>query len=490
MKTSHLSPTAVFGYQLRLALTACAACSACFQQAAADEWQLGLRVTRTTITSPAVKPSPVTDGSSAPVTNTSAPEAPLTETHITEEQVSFGGGHMVIADEEKTKIYDFTAKRYFVLPAAADDYEDISLYALCAFRVRELQNRLFLGEAMGSAGVQADNVSFDRLDMESLFGLELPNKPSRAAGITAKPGEAFARNALADGTVTFSREGRAVTSFTPGSIRLSGARRRHWERYIVHACHIHPRIRSQIIAGGHLPGRLEFSAKDMNRTEKIAIEFIGTASAPDRAPARRLAGRTPRPPGAAKELEAIVTRAASTAPPTKADAIAFARKAIAEDRPLDGLLALLEYGLQSGDQPTGEIRRHNDVFKEDSQCRRFFSGGPQSTKEERERTLAAYDSIEREGLEKACVLDILRANMLAPLGKPAEAKRLFLAALEANPFLSGVYNDLGNLYYHAYNMAAAWVCWDAGRRLHPDHPLLESATDLERRLERDFPALF
>lgn len=456
--------------------------------AAAEEWRLVLRVTETTITRPSAKPS-AGEPPAAAVQRAAAAE-PVTETRTYEKRLTFGADYLASEEEKETEIYDFGSRRHFRLSAETNDHLDVSLYALVAFRVRELQNRIVLGNALRAGGVKEDSGMLDPFEAESLFGLELPEKAAPGAPPAPAKPDGFSRRVREDGGVEFVHGDRVVVGFTSGTLELAEGRRRDWERFLIHECAIHPRIRAQLVEAGHLPARLEFTSRDSFRTRTTVFESLRAEVAPAQTPGQRLAGRAPRQPLESEPLLAAIARTTGARPPTKAEAIAFADAAIAAGRPLDGLLALLEHGFQTGDQPTDEIRRHKKTFERDEPCRRFFGGRGQANNEERERSLAAYDSIDRTNLQKAYVLDILRANMLGPLGRSAEAKRLLIAALEVNPFLGGVYGDLGNLHFHAYEMAEAWTCWDVGRRLHPGHRLLAGATELERRFARDFPHLF
>ena len=67
---------------------------------------------------------------------------------------------------------------------------------------------------------------------------------------------------------------------------------------------------------------------------------------------------------------------------------------------------------------------------------------------------------------------------------------LFLAALAADPRITGAWVDLGNIYYNGFRADAAWACWDAARSLRPQHYLVKQVDDLERKLRADHSEFF
>ena len=67
-------------------------------------------------------------------------------------------------------------------------------------------------------------------------------------------------------------------------------------------------------------------------------------------------------------------------------------------------------------------------------------------------------------------------------GDRAGAIARYCDALDHNPFLLGVYKDLGDCHLADYQVRRAWRCWEAARHLCATHPMLREIDDLERRL--------
>jgi cytochrome c-type biogenesis protein CcmH/NrfG len=66
----------------------------------------------------------------------------------------------------------------------------------------------------------------------------------------------------------------------------------------------------------------------------------------------------------------------------------------------------------------------------------------------------------------------------------------FWLRLQKNPYLTGTWFDLGNVYYATFRTGEAWACWDTARALNPKHPLRQRVDALEQRLLTEWPQLF
>lgn len=71
-----------------------------------------------------------------------------------------------------------------------------------------------------------------------------------------------------------------------------------------------------------------------------------------------------------------------------------------------------------------------------------------------------------------------------------EAIELLSNAVAINPFLTGAYKDLGDLYSGQYQFERAWRCWTAARHISPSHPMLEEAGRREEMLLGEHPEYF
>ena len=275
--------------------------------------------------------------------------------------------------------------------------------------------------------------------------------------------------------------------------------------FLAYDCHIHPGIRRQIAASGQIPRQLivhwhEFNTQGTATYRLMSAEQVKTDSSA--LPANARPAQHPGDPFY-RVLFLVGDEGHSTHRITREDAVDFANRAVGTKHYLDALLALIEYGLQSGEQPAAELGKHMAEFRSDAQCRLYLTAvhQPIPSKEGARKCLASCESIDRGSLQKGYMIDLQRADLLAQLSRGGvktdaqikefkTAEQLFIKVLGANPFLAGAYHDLGQLYFDGFAHEKAWMCFDTARRLYPDHPLMKDITALERRYERDFPDLF
>ncbi|MBI2497037.1 MAG: hypothetical protein HYV75_03645, partial [Opitutae bacterium] len=189
-------------------------------------------------------------------------------------------------------------------------------------------------------------------------------------------------------------------------------------------------------------------------------------------------------------LSDVEHAARNPARPRREAVIRFADDAIAAKRPLDAIMALLEFGLQSGEQLTDDLRRHREIFNRDAACQAYLGAMRPSDKAAAEKSLAANAALDRRGLAKAHMLDLQRANLLEQTGQPRQAVELYFKVLRANPHHAGALHDLGLNLARGFEPAKAWQCWDAARRLYPAHPMMRDIIRIEQDLLRNEPDFF
>lgn len=88
------------------------------------------------------------------------------------------------------------------------------------------------------------------------------------------------------------------------------------------------------------------------------------------------------------------------------------------------------------------------------------------------------------------MLHIFQGGVKATQGQPREAIQLYLQALQGDPYVSGAWKDLGELYYETYDGERAWQCWDVARRLRPQHEMLKPVDELEAEILKHSPGYF
>ena len=410
---------------------------------------------------------------------------PRRETRSFTQTVTLGEDTVAVQDDRRTMIYRISTRRVLNVSGEHNTYQDWSLFSLVDGREAELFNRNALGAAMRAAKIDEAASQFRRFDSETELHMESQPHPSNETAPVMEPVKRGDR-------LEFRYDGQIVAQFVPTETRLPPALHQRFVNYLAYSCAIHPEIRRAIAATGTVPQELIFTSRSVNRQTTSTRHLI--SSAPSHSDRSLLpAGATLAGAGGDSVLQLVATVhevARSGQLPTRDAAIAFARARVAEKNALDALMALIEYGLQSGDNLTAEIRRHRAIFEADDRCQRYLKAFNQSSKALCEQNLALSDSIDRTGLRKSHQLDLQRANHLDRLGKPKEALEAYLNVVRANPAHAGALHDLGMLLARTYEHPKAWACWDAARRLYPAHPLFKDVIAREQRLLTGHPDFF
>lgn len=408
-----------------------------------------------------------------------APGGLLLRYRITEERVLLEGGErtrverrvgVLLSDrafelrssDEGAVVYDFELDRLGRLDPARTSYRQFSLLAEVARRNAELGDLL-------DAGLEPEMVA-------AIVGCDVP----RAAA--PQPIEE-------GGTVRFVLEDRSVATVTFGARRLDAAGREMVGRWLFYRAHLHPEVRRAVLADGRVFARLDYVYQDRRARYTVRMRLAQARTEPGEWPARldelqrvfdekdvleraaRRALTRPRPPGDLR--------------PSQARFLDLADRAVAEKRYLQAVLLLVEAGLQTGRQPLRAMMRLAQREAAAPAVRAFFRI-MQLADRDGEKALGLLAQLDASGVTRREALDVFRAKALARAGRTDEAEAVLLSVLDRNPYLTAAYKDLGDLYHDRRRMQRAWLCWDTGRALVPDHPLFEPVKLYEDGLRARF----
>lgn len=415
--------------------------------------------------------------------------------------IALGQQHLGVDDGHGKRVYDFARRRMIYLHPDKQEYSDWSLYAGIAARIHELENRFGLGAGFRAMKIAGKNL-FGRYDNEANLGLELPGMKFN------EPDPVIKRIDLPGGGWGFQHEGLSVVQFIPSEKKVPAAFYARFSNFLAYECNLHPKIRRQIAATGKIPERLviRWQLGGKSNAATYRLQSVDLAESDGTKPPEGFNVASPQGESSAALFHVIsLTQNKDRARQqnSREQIGRFAQEAIAQHRPLDAYLALLEYRIQSGEKHPDDFQPYRRDFDQDERCRLYMISQDQSSAEACRKGLAACDSIDRTGLQKAYMLDLQRADLLQILGRdktrqtgPSQqnqtlaAEKLFLSVLEINPFLAGAYHDLGRLYDETFRSPEAWLCFDTARRISPDHFMLKGITNLELRFEHDFPDHF
>ena len=408
--------------------------------------------------------------------------------------VILGDDYFVMDDEGQRAIYNFKTKRLVLLDTAKSTVRDDSLFLIVGFNDMEFQNRIMLHSILSQVTEDEGEESFssdDAFNLEAAFKVNLSSLDSpRVLEAAKKLAPTQIKSTTKAGATIFTNASKEVTRVEYSKRVTSKTYSKTFSRFLLYSCTIHPTIRTQIEARDRVPSKLFYTIKGMQGENRATWTLISSSFKMGDSSVVSDMYKPAHDPS--NPLDVLLKRSLSQGDaPTKKAAIELADKAMTEGNPLEAFLALMEYGLQTGEQLTGHLGKVVQAGKTDRQFRLYgASMGRARSKEQMEKKVELIDMIDRTVLTKGYVLDISKANFVTSLGRMGEARELFLGVLAENPFIAGVYKDMGDLYYRGYNMAPAWRCWNAARRLAPNHSLLKTVTNLEHRLLKKHPEYF
>ena len=386
-----------------------------------------------------------------------------------------------VDDGKKNTVFDFNNRKIDILDAAHKTYEENSLYYEIGYRGAEFHNRLFMQEALKAAGDITPE--FRTFQLETLFGLKNPEKKTPDALVKKTGPSSWNFNAPEGDLVAQAQSGEAKVPLTLAD---------SWRHFLIYGCSLHPSIMDFLVRDGRFPKSLTFQRLNVGESRRVTLTLEKQEEAPAPDGAWRKSYRLTKDTD--PELWALVEKASASRPPeaaeTKNETVAFVEKASKQGHAFDAALACIECSLQTGLKMDETLRLLVSQLKDDPNMQAFQVGLNTRSPQEAEEAIKALQSIDRKGLTKGYVIDIMLGDAYEADNKPKEAIESYFKALRANPLLAGPWKDLGDVYYDGYDMDLAWLCWDTGRRLYPNHPILEGVTEQESSLVKACPEYF
>jgi len=391
--------------------------------------------------------------------------------------VTLAGDTLQIDDPDTETRYDFKKARIDALDKSKKTYDEVSLYTVVGFDAAEFANRMMLGRAL-AAGKIKDNPMAPALT-ENLMSM---SDPANATVI--------GRNVKGD-EINYSWNGQPLMTVSQKTRELSPAVFTQYLRFLRYSTGGHPQILSAIERGNGVPERLTVVRSNVG-VETRTLTLRGIDERPDSP--FSLDGYTRHPPDG-EPFTTLRRLSASSAADFEAHAGVLRHErdaAVADGRIFDAMLANFAAGLSTGDQSeaTAWVAAHRDQINANADAQSLVRN--LNPKDANTAKVAAdtLEKMKRSAGPHSYVLNIFEGNIRFGLHQGARAIDLFLAALAAEPTITGAWVDLGNMYYSAFRADAAWACWDAARSLRPAHYMLKQVDDLERKLRTDHPEFF
>lgn len=410
-------------------------------------------------------------------------------------------------------ILDFARRRRLTIDEGTRTYVDESLYSDVCFRHFELPNREHIRSVLAAG--RGDTAEFEPIMAEhqlavldkarrrtiaepkaprndglrgffrSAFGSQ-PTKPTKPSDISVESEQGH--------TVYATSAGRRLLSYTDEGTEAAPDMSLRFVQFLRYRYMGHPLILERLSSAHRIPRELRYQAREpMGQPRHDVTLQLGAATVvPDEGIAlksyRRVLGSSEALPSGV--LERVMLGAVPDSQEVKARRFAEATQSAERGHILESVLTILELALETGMQlPELGNALQNESDPHVSQLRNALGRRPGS-KEEARAMLAALLELRKAAGQRAHVVMTFEAATHRALGEYQQARELLLHALEVNPFLTGAYKDLGDVYVREYETSEAWRCWEAARRIAPEHGLLQDVRALEEMLAAEHPEYF
>jgi tetratricopeptide (TPR) repeat protein len=383
-----------------------------------------------------------------------------------------------VKSAKETIVFDFDKRKRTVIDNEAQTRVEYSLYDTVGFRWLELRNRERLGKALAVAKVGSDIMG--TVDNEHILAIQ-DKTSTLLQTMTDNVDEIFS----SESKVLFKRSLKA----TP----VTAAEAHMFAQYLRYLFGGHPQILATLANGNAIPSKLVMLTYNVGvTTQSINISLVR----PSESKSSDLATFPVRAAtGLADPLDQLLDR---TVLFTDTEVLAAKKRSKDELESLfrdgqvfDTFLAALELSWMT-DEPVPALTSDPKVkVQTDISVRRLIAAIFQSkTKKGLADAIKVLTELRPNASAKSYVLKILEANYRAKLGDRTTARKLYIDALTANPYIAGAYKDLGDVLIMGFDMPGAWRCWDQGRKIAPLFATFGAVKQFENALAANHPEFF
>ena len=380
------------------------------------------------------------------------------------------------ADGSNRGVYDFAKRVLFGVDPQTHHLVEESMYAAFSGRDAELENRMTLGGALAAGKVENNPMSPTLAEHQ----LSLRRDAKRASGIEHKSSE---------GEQQYLWQGKELFAYSTKLVPLTAADRDLYIRYIRYTVGGHPEILDDLQKLDGIPKWVRYS--DPAAGAALRLEVLESRKTPD---ADYVLPPLEKAPMKNPAAAAAAARVASSTPESRAAfaarILAAANEAADMGRPLQAMLGYIELQLMIGGEMPPDFNKRAEGITHDGNVR-ALAGVFQAANEAQARAnVATLQGLAALAGDKAYVLGIFRANMESSLGNREAATSLLVAALTKNPFITGVWKDLGDSLDTGYDAVDTWRCYEMARIIAPKHKLLDGIAAGEAEMVREHPEYF
>jgi hypothetical protein len=389
--------------------------------------------------------------------------------------LTLGARWMQWDDGSNQEVYDFVKSVDISVDLKAHRLVEVSLYAALSGRAAELDNRLMLGRVLEAGKVENNPMAGTMAEHQ--LSLRHDVRPS---GIERKTG---------NGEQRYLWQEKELFAYSRELVPLPAAARDLYIRFVRYTVGGHPEILDDLQKLDGIPKWLRYSDPAFGDARRLeVIETKETPDAPYALPKLEKATMNNREAAAAAAIVMASTpesRAAVTA-----RILAAANSAVGEGRPLEAILGYLEYHLMNDGGLPPDFKIHKDVLTRDQNVKALLGAIHAENEEQAKACIATLARLALIAGDKAYIVGIFRADMEGRLGNKQTETSLLVAALTKNPFITGVWKDLGDSLNTGYDAADTWRCYEIARLIVPTHSLLADVVKRETSMAKEHAEFF
>ncbi len=380
------------------------------------------------------------------------------------------------ADGSNRGVYDFAKRVIIGVDPQTHHLVEVSMYAAFSGRDAELENRMMLGRALEAGKVESNPMSPTLAEHQ----LSLRRDAKRVSGIERKS---------SDGEQRYLWQGKELFAYSTKLVPLAAADRDLYIRYIRYTAGGHPEILDDLQKLDGIPKWVRYSDPMLGAV--LRLEVLENRKTPDADYVLPPLEKAPmKNPGAA----AAAARVASSTPESRAAfaarILASANEAAGMGRPLQAMLGYIELQLMIGGEMPPDFNKRAESITHDGNVRALTGAFQAASEAQARASVATLQGLAALAGDKAYVLGIFRANMESSLGNREAATSLLVAALTKNPFITGVWKDLGDSLDTGYDAVDTWRCYETARIIAPGHKLLDGIARGEAAMVKEHPEYF
>jgi hypothetical protein len=387
------------------------------------------------------------------------------------------GAHWIQWDDGNAQgVCDFVKHEVFYVDAKAHRLVEESMYAIVSGKDAELDNRMMLGSALEAGKVVDSPMSPTLVEHQ----LSLRHDVHRPSGIERKSVE---------GEQRYIWREKELFAFSTQLVPVSNADRNLVLRYLRYRVGGHPEVLEDLQKLEGIPKWLRY--RDPGLGEAIRLEVIDSKKTPDAPYVLPKLERVPMKNAGATAAAAAVQ--ASTPESRAAFAehlLTTANEAADAGKHLQAMLGYIERQLMIDGEMPPDFQKRSETILHDGNVKALLAAVQANSENQARDNVATLTRLGLLAGEKAYVVGIFRANMESQLGNRDAAITLFVAALSKNPFITGVWKDLGDNLDTGYDAADTWRCYETARIIAPNHRMLADITRGEAAMAARYPEYF